>query len=79
MQTTIGSHLVLLSLTQALTELEDYPGRRIHRSHWVADDAVQDQFWDGTRLFVRLTDGAVLPVSRSYRRNLLKKRPPSEP
>lgn len=69
-KTAKGSHLELLSLTKAIEELQDYAGFKIHRSHWVAKQAIAKKKWQGSRLFVILTDGTKLPVSRSYHKNL---------
>lgn len=60
-----GSHLVLLRLADAIAETEPVPGLRIHRSHWVALDAVARTFRKGDRHFVETRDGTVLPISRS--------------
>lgn len=60
-----GSTLVLMRLADAIAETEGVPGLRIHRSHWVALDAVAGSLRKDGRLFVRMTDDALLPVSRS--------------
>ncbi len=60
-----GSKLVLLRLADAIAETEPVPGLQIHRSHWVALDAVARTRREGDRHFVELKDGAVLPISRS--------------
>jgi hypothetical protein len=64
--TEAGSALVLMRLADAIRETDGAPGLQIHRSHWVARDAV-----DGTRrkdgkLHLKMRDGALLPVSRSF-------------
>lgn len=74
-KTDRGMHLELLSLTKALEELIDYPGLQIHRSYWVAQTAIKKKLWQGSRLFVVLTDGRKLPVSRSYQKNLMGFKP----
>ena len=60
-----GSKLVLLRLADAIAETEPVPGLQIHRSHWVALDAVTRTLRDGDRHFVEMKDGARLPISRS--------------
>lgn len=64
--TTKGKTLVLMSLGDALEELGDYAGTQIHRSHWVAASAYQRLEKSGGKLFVKLSDGRSLPVSRTY-------------
>lgn len=54
-----GSTLVLMRLADAIREVGDIPGVQIHRSHWVALDAV-------TGRLRKLADDVTLPVSRSY-------------
>lgn len=64
--TTKGSQLVLMRFADALEEVEPTPGWRIHRSHWVAEAAMADIRRSDGKTFVVLTDGAELPVSRTY-------------
>ena len=40
--TSQGSHMMLLRMKDALVELKDYKGFQVHRSWWVALDAVED-------------------------------------
>ena len=60
-----GSHLVLMRLADAIGETAGTEGMQVHRSHWVARDAVAGSIRDGARLTLRLVNGAELPVSRS--------------
>jgi hypothetical protein len=62
-----GSHLVLMRLADAIAETAPVRGLQIHRSHWVAIDAVIRTRRDGDRQFVETRSGARLPISRSYR------------
>jgi len=64
--TDCGSTSVLLRFSDALREIEGVPGQRVHRSHWVADSAVNYVRRDGYRHFVVLRSGDELPVSRTY-------------
>ncbi|WP_157019276.1 LytTR family DNA-binding domain-containing protein [Mesorhizobium xinjiangense] len=66
-RTTRGGGLVLMRLGDAIAETQGVEGMRIHRSHWVAKNAVRDLVRSKGRLFVRLKDGTMLPVSRTYR------------
>jgi hypothetical protein len=64
--TAKGKSLVLLRLSDAIREAAPTPGLRIHRSHWVALDAVSKTLRVDGKLFVELKDGQRLPISRSY-------------
>jgi len=61
-----GSALVLMRFADALREVGDTPGVQIHRSHWVALDAVTGNRRKEGKLFLKLGDDVWLPVSRSY-------------
>lgn len=61
-----GSELVLLRLGDAIAEIPEGMGLQIHRSHWVALDAVQAARRDGSKMILTMVDGTELPVSRSY-------------
>jgi len=58
--------LVLCRMEDAARELESL-GARVHRSWWVARAAVDGSAREGQRKFLRLTDGRLVPVGRSYR------------
>jgi hypothetical protein len=62
--TDAGSDLVLFRLSDAIVEMADEPGARVHRSWWVAERALSTER-HGDR--VRLVNGVDVPVSRSYR------------
>ena len=64
--TNKGAALILLRFQEALDELADYDGLRIHRSHWVALDAIESWSRDGGKVTLTMRGGTVLPVSRSY-------------
>ena len=61
-----GSQLILMRFADALDEVEGIEGWRIHRSHWVAGAAIRDVRRDGAKTLLVLSDGAELPVSRTY-------------
>ena len=61
-----GRALVLMRLGDAVREAGATPGLRIHRSHWIALDAVRGVSRRSGRVSVELVDGRQLPVSRSY-------------
>lgn len=59
-----GRETLLMRMADAEAELADYAGMRIHRSHWVALDAVERLERLGNRWTAHLAGGAPLPVSR---------------
>ena len=65
-----GSDLILLRLSDAVTELEGIEGARTHRSWWVAKAAVAGvERGDGRAVFT-LKNGLEVPVSRTHARVL---------
>lgn len=60
-----GSELVLMRMSDAVDETAPVDGLQVHRSHWVARDAVAGTERRGGRLMLRMSDGAELPVSRN--------------
>ena len=60
-----GSALILMRLRDAIAELDGLPGLQVHRSWWVAADAVERVERDGERLRLRLSNGLAVPVARS--------------
>ena len=66
-QTDLGQSTLLMRFADALGELDGTEGMRVHRSHWVAKRAVAGQERVGGKLHLRLRDGKLIPVSKSYR------------
>lgn len=64
-QTTQGEELVLLRLSDAIREAAPTAGLHVHRSHWVAVNAVQSARRDGDRAVLSMTHGPDIPVSRA--------------
>lgn len=64
-----GQAMILCRMEDAARELAG-TGRRVHRSWWVAADALDRPEREGQRLFLRLRDGRRVPVGRSYRQGL---------
>ncbi|MDD9744221.1 MULTISPECIES: LytTR family DNA-binding domain-containing protein [Marinovum] len=64
--TPLGSHLVLIRLSDALAELKGAAGLQVHRSHYVMTAHMERLCREGGRLRLRLTDGRELPVSARY-------------
>lgn len=65
-----GSASVRMRLGDAIEAMDDVPGMRVHRSHWVALDAIEGVARDNGRLFLILRTGARVPVSRGARPKL---------
>jgi hypothetical protein len=61
-----GSVLILMRMRDAVEELVDVQGLRVHRSWWVAVDAVEGVERDGERMRLRLVNGLIVPVARSH-------------
>jgi hypothetical protein len=62
--TARGNDLILMRFSDALDELSAHAGMQIHHSHWVAQSGAEGIEVETKRLFVRLKNGAKLPVSR---------------
>ena len=65
--TMVGSDLILLRLRDALAELGPSRGRQVHRSWWVAEDAVTSTERSGARTLLVLRNGLKVPVSKTFR------------
>lgn len=64
--TAKGQTLVLMRLGDAIAELEGR-GLQVHRSHWIATDAVTKSRRENGRDVLVMADAAEVPVSRSFR------------
>ena len=65
--TAAGTEMLLLRFRDALREVEDVNGLRVHRSHWVARAAIVGvERGRGGRVALRLVNGSRIPVSRSF-------------
>lgn len=62
-----GAGRILMRFADALDEIAGVPGERVHRSHWVAHEAVAEVRRAGGRTFLVLVNGTEVPVSRAYR------------
>ncbi|MFM2356651.1 MAG: hypothetical protein RLZZ528_2387 [Pseudomonadota bacterium] len=65
--TETGASLLLLRLSDALAELDGAEGLQVHRSHWVATAAITGNRTVSGRAHLVLSDGSLVPVSRSQR------------
>ncbi len=58
------SHLILIRLRDAITLMPVDAGLQVHRSWWVAKDAVVQSRREGRSALLFLADGTAIPVSR---------------
>ncbi len=64
--TTAGSDLILFRLKDALAELDGAAGMQVHRSYWVARDAIAAIERTGRKTILVLENGLHVPVSESF-------------
>jgi DNA-binding LytR/AlgR family response regulator len=70
LHTSKGQDLILMRLADAVAELEGIEGAQVHRSWWVAREAIADIARADGRANLTLQDGSQVPVSRTYARML---------
>lgn len=70
LHTSLGQDLILLRFSDALGELEGLQGAQVHRSWWVARDAIVDARRTDGRAVLKLKNGVQAPVSRTFARDL---------
>lgn len=68
--TDAGEALILMRLSDAIKLAAPVPGMRVHRSHWVADDAVTGFDRTGHTGTLLLSNTLTVPVSRSFVRDV---------
>ena len=73
LHTSKGQDLILMRLSDAVPELQGIEGAQVHRSWWVAREAITEAVRGDGRATLTLKDGAEVPVSRTYAR-LLRER-----
>lgn len=64
-RTDKGEELVLMRLSDAIREANPIVGTQVHRSHWIAFDAVKSATRTKGRVILSLADGTNIPVSRA--------------
>lgn len=69
--TEAGTHSLLMRFADAISELEEADGLRVHRSHWVSGGAVSGLRRDKGRLRLVTQDGAEVPVSKTYQDDVI--------
>ncbi len=66
--TSLGEELILMRLSDAVSELESAGGLQVHRSWWVARDGVASVTREGDKPVIALKSGGKAPVSRTYQK-----------
>lgn len=61
-----GRSMVLMRLADAIAETRGTQGLQVHRSHWVALDAVRRVVRRGGRPVIELETGDEIPISRTH-------------
>lgn len=64
-RTTRGEDMLLMRLSDAIREVGETEGVRVHRSHWVAVDQVTAAARKGDGAILSMTHGPDIPVSRA--------------
>jgi len=65
--TPSGEHSIRMRLRDAISEMDGVAGTLVHRSHWVAQKAMLRVIKEQGKVFLLLTNGDRVPVSRNYR------------
>jgi DNA-binding LytR/AlgR family response regulator len=68
--TSRGSDMILLRLSDAIAELDGIEGSQVHRSWWVARDAVESVVRGEGKAVFTLKGGTQVPVSRTFAKAL---------
>ncbi|MBD58574.1 MAG: LytTR family transcriptional regulator [Citromicrobium sp.] len=63
--TALGSELILMRMRDAVAELQGVEGAQVHRSWWVAREAVEDVKREGRNIRLVLPHGLEAPVARA--------------
>ncbi|MEL7213238.1 MAG: LytTR family DNA-binding domain-containing protein [Pseudomonadota bacterium] len=65
--TVAGIHRLRLRFADATAEMDNVEGGCVHRSHWIARAHVREVINRNNRPLLVMSDGAEVPVSRTYR------------
>lgn len=68
--TTAGLFTIRSRFGDAIDEMEPVKGHCTHRSHWVCEDAIESVERQAGKIFIRLVNGDLVPVSRKYKSRL---------
>lgn len=58
--------MVLYRFSDAVREMPESMGMQVHRSHWVEKNAIKELMEEGQKLQIKLLNGNIVPVSRSF-------------
>lgn len=78
-QTDKGKTSLLMRFSDAIDEVAPVSGAQVHRSHWVAWDAVASIFREGGKVVLHLKNAQPIPVSRNNRDKVDARFPPPPP
>ena len=67
LHTDRGAKLLLMRISDAIELLSGAEGGQVHRSHWVNFDEIEGVVKQDRKIWLRMSDGAEVPVSRTYR------------
>ncbi|MEP3279964.1 MAG: LytTR family DNA-binding domain-containing protein [Stappiaceae bacterium] len=65
--TTKGNTLLPMRFRDAVAETISEPGLQVHRSHWVAIDAVANRDRMNDRPALKLSNGSTVPIGRTFK------------
>lgn len=65
-----GHHLILMRFKDAIKMLENYDGLQVHRSWWVATDAIAKVVKDNRKVNLLLSNEQLVPVSKTFQDRL---------
>ena len=68
--TTLGKREVRMRLKDAVREIGETKGHLVHRSHWVAENAIDGSNSQGGKVTLTLINGDEIPVSRAHQKIL---------
>ena len=51
-------------------QLKNYPGSRVHRSHWVANDAIQSIDRNGRAVMISVDTNTKIPLGKTYQKRI---------
>jgi len=64
--TQVGNHMILMRMKDALIELKSYKGTQVHRSWWVATDAIKQVVKKDRKMSLIMVNNMQVPVSQKY-------------
>jgi hypothetical protein len=68
--TAKATHTIRMRFFDAIDEMDAVTGHCTHRSHWVVQDAISEVEYEAGKIFLRLSNGDQVPISRKYKPKL---------